>query len=144
MELSAYVATILGTAIGIIAMYQNASGTRQRIMAIVGAAFISMSAIYMFYVIERLASLESTARQAEKLISEHGSNHISEGFILAAMTFLEAHRDEFPDTYERALEICARYKCTSPDQEIQDGYKSNEAAYMFKSILKGVRALKSE
>lgn len=141
MEISGYVATIVGTAAGLLALFLTVAGWKKRIVAAFGIILVAASAYYTAGIIGKLNQLESTYKQANSLISGRSMKHTQEGFILAALTFLEAKKQQFPDTYERALEICKRYECTSPDRELQDGYNSIEAASIFESMLEGIAVM---
>lgn len=141
MEISGYIATIVGTASGLCALYLTVDGWTKRVVAAFGIIVVAASAYYTAGIVGKLNRLDSTYRQASSLVSGRRMDHTPAGFVLAALTFLEAKKQEFPDTYERALEICERYECTSPNSELQAQYNSIEAAYILESILKGMAVM---
>jgi len=138
MELSAYIATVVGAATGLVALYLTVMGWKRRIIAATGVILISASAYYTGEIISKLKEVESTYRQASNLVADRRMKHTNQGFVLAALAFLEAKKQQFPDTYNRALEICEKYGCVSPDRELDDSFASIEAASIFESILEGV------
>lgn len=141
MEISAYIATIVSLALGIFTLFGTVVGWMKRVIAAVGILLVAASAYYTAGIMGQLNQLESTYRQASSLVSDRRMSHTHEGFVLAALTFLEAKKQQFPDTYERALEICERYECTFPNKELQDGYNSIEAAFIFESMLEGIAVM---
>ncbi|RVQ08780.1 hypothetical protein CN063_29100, partial [Sinorhizobium meliloti] len=118
-----------------------AVGWKKMIMAAFGMVLVAISAYYTAGILGKLGQLESTFRQASSLVSDRRTKHTNEGFVLAALAFLEAKKQQLPDTYMRALEICERYGCVSPDRELQDKYNSIEAASIFESILEGIAVM---
>ncbi len=80
----------------------------------------------------------STARQANSLIQKRGTSFTDNGFVLAALAFLEAHEQEYPDSYERAKAICENYGCTKPLPDLRDSYNAIDAASAMSALLGGI------
>lgn len=62
--------------------------------------------------IDRVASIE---RAANQMVEDRSMKYTDLGFVHATLAFLEKNRDLYPDTYQRALKMCAQYKCDSPE-----------------------------
>jgi len=143
MVISGYIATIVGTIAGLISLYLVANGWKKKVLAAAGILSVAISAYYISTIVIKVSAYQSTYHQANALVSSRQMDHSSEGFILAALTFLEAKKIQFPDTYQRALEVCEKYECTSPDVDLQNGYNSIEAASILSSILRSIAVMSS-
>lgn len=62
-----------------------------------------------------LARVGDIARAADQLVANRKMNYTPEGYVLSVLSFLEKNKDLYPDTYNRALEMCQLHKCASPD-----------------------------
>lgn len=61
-----------------------------------------------------------------------------EGYIQAALAFLEKHKDTFPDSYARAILLCENFKCFDPEA---DDFGLLDAASQMDGLLTGISAL---
>lgn len=141
MEISGYIATIVGTAAGLIGLFLTVFGWKRRIVAAVSVCLVAATAYYTSEIVSKLGEVESTYRQASDLVESRRMRHTDQGFMLAALAFLEAKKNQLPDTYERALQICERYGCVSPDRELSDKFVSIEGASILESILEGIAVM---
>jgi hypothetical protein len=61
----------------------------------------------------RIAEMKSIEREAATLLSgfDFTTSGSMAGFMLAAMSFLEKHKERLPDTYARAVALCENSGC---------------------------------
>ena len=108
------------------------------ISAIVCAfAFIWIS-IYIHKLELRIDRVKDVYRAASQLVEKKDTKFTSDGFVQAALSFLEVNKDLYPDTYMRAIEIEQRMR------ESKSIYASVDAASELSGILNGIAILNEE
>ncbi len=75
------------------------------ILAFTGLAII---AVQQYSYVSRL---EDISRNAAILVDTREMRFTDDGFVHAALTFLEKHRYTLPDTYRRAVALCENRGC---------------------------------
>ncbi|NRQ13490.1 hypothetical protein BHMPCIPO_00704 [Ensifer sesbaniae] len=63
----------------------------------------------------QISRLNDIARTADKLVEDREMHFTHRGYVQASLAFLEKNRDLYPDTYLRALSLCAQFSCDKPD-----------------------------
>jgi hypothetical protein len=87
----------------------------------------------------RINRIEKISRSASILLNAHSTDYTSEGFIQAALSFMEKYKGDFPDAYKRATNIFERY-----DKSEYRGLRSTDTAYELAGLIKGIATLSSE
>jgi hypothetical protein len=126
---------ILGSIASVVGLLLPASGVKQRfIHCVYGLAIIVLAYTTVSYqeTIDRVASIERTAT---KMVMDHNGSYTNLGFVHASLAFLEKNRDLYPDTYARALKMCAQYKCDSPEG---DSVELVTLSFTMRGLLKGL------
>jgi len=87
----------------------------------------------------RIAELKMIEREAATLLSgfDFTTSGSMAGFMLAAMSFLEKHKERLPDTYARAVTLCNNVGCL---KTANDEY--NTSMEHFRNMQDGSLALK--
>ena len=89
--------------------------------------------IYIFYQNSKIDKIERVSKSANLLIQSKETEFTSEGFILAALSFLEQNKNEFPESYERAKKIFEKYD-KSDNRSIESVGTSSEMEGLIKGI----------
>ena len=84
-----------------------------------------------------MASVERTATQ---MVADKKMEYTQLGFVQATLAFLEKNKDLYPDTYERALDMCRNYKCNEPGNQLD----MVELSYAMSGLLKGLATIESK
>lgn len=86
--------------------------------------------------LNRVASIE---RAANRMVVERDMHYTPSGFVQATLAFLEKNKDLYPDTYQRALKMCERYKCDQPGNDLD----MITLAYAMQGLLTGLATIDS-
>lgn len=139
--------TGLGIAVGIISLWKTSKDGTARFWQAIALIFVAALALYGGSYKAEVERLNSIARQATTLLKEN-RGATSEGFILSAMTFLEGHKDEFPDTYQRAITICKNHGCLESenkrDNRLEHGWDQVNVKYAFRGLLHGIAVMNED
>ncbi|WP_418114424.1 hypothetical protein RJD40_19350 [Vibrio scophthalmi] len=147
---------IVGSLASIISLFISAPGWKSKGIHLAYALVVTGIATLAFeYKNDRtiaeteLRRFEALEIQATQLLEtrDQTTSGSAKGFMLASLTFLEKNRDLFPDTYERAKQLCENAGCTDT------GYESNgsqprhfdkmyEGATAMHYLIKGVMPVK--
>lgn len=145
-----YTLSILGSIASIIGLLLPASNWKTRwVHVIYGLAVVALS----YALIEsqssseeyerKLARIESIEATAKK-ISENMNSYTSLGYVHAALAFLEKNKELYPDTYERAKDMCKQSDCTGSAQEIEHKYSIIDVSFALSGMLQGIMVLSSD
>ena len=89
-----------------------------------------------------LDDIKSIEREASALNANRRMNFTDEGFINATLSFLEKHRAEFPETYERAKLMWKKNGCSDSahkrSDSLQHAWDRIAVASAMEGILKGI------
>ena len=108
------------------------------LLCIVSAVTFTYMSIYIRKLETRIERTENIQRAALKLVDHRDTRFSSEGFVQAALSFLEINKDLYPDTYMRAIEIERRM------HESESLYAGIDAASELSGILNGIAILNEE
>src|SRR5687768_6043573 len=95
---------IVGSIASIVGLLLPASGWRARLVHVAYGLAVVALASYAVSFRSRLAAIERAERGARAILDQRQS-YGDRAFLQATMAFLEKHRHEFPDSYERANRI---------------------------------------
>lgn len=118
----------------------------QRIMHVaygLAIAVIASVAVWYWQANQRIHKVEVAATRIL------GSDYTNEGFIQAALAFLEKNRDLYPDSYARAQELCKLNSCLGPQHGAQGtssldhALNQNNVAFTLKGLIRGISKLET-
>lgn len=128
---------ILGSVASIVALLLPAQGWRQRAMhALYCAAIVGLS-YYVFEYQQKLGRVASIERIATKMVADREMQYTHLGYVHATLAFLEKNKDLYPDTYQRALDMCASYKCNTPE----NATNVVDLSFAMQGLLKGLATI---
>ncbi len=143
---------LVGGISSIISLFISAPGWKSKTVHLLYALVVTAIATIAFEYkndrttaqleIERYKSVE---KQAGLLLRtrDQTTSGSAKGFMLASLTFLEKNKDIFPDTYERAKQLCENAGCTdtgytSSNSQPQHFNKMYEGATAMHYLIKGI------
>lgn len=134
LTISSSVLSIIGFFISIC---KNIKWSISALCIISSVTFICMS-IYIQKLEMRINRLENIQCAASKLIDNRYSGFSSEGFVQAALSFLESNKDLYPDTYKRAVDIATGMHASDSI------YRGIDAANEIAGIIRGIAILNGQ
>ena len=89
---------------------------------------------------EELRLLLSPETQARSLLHKEEFRFSDQGFMLAVLTFLEKHKEQFPDTYRGAEAICEVNGLFESEEDggLNTSFKQIDGRSAMKSLLEGI------
>lgn len=129
---------IVGSVASIISLIIPRDGLRGKLLHAAYVFLISVVAAIAVFQERQLAATRSIALDASELVERRQMDFTDEGYIQAALAFLEKHKEEFPDAYARAKLMCENFKCFDPGA---DGYDLISASSQLDGLLTGISAL---
>jgi len=88
--------------------------------------------------------VNNAEKNAMHILENRNRDYTTEGFIQASLTFLEKHKELYPDSYARALKICDQNHCLESSysdkfkNSLHHGYSQIDVASSFDGILQGI------
>jgi len=146
---------LVGSVASIIALFLPGKGWRMRI---IHAVYVLIVFILACVIVHRQSELQTVKTQLEAIQAiERAANDLvadkrmmtAEGFINAALAFLEKNQDSFPDAYKRAQDICNKNDVFMTDDKIvvsggsglRHAWSKIEVASAISGILEGIAAV---
>jgi hypothetical protein len=136
---------VAGSIASLIALLISAPGLKSKFIHLAYGVFITALAAGMVEYQQKVSAfqqqLEETHRiekEAEAILdtADRSTSGSMAGFMLASLSFLEKHRQRFPDTYARAVKLCENSGCA------ESGYqKDANALQHFSSMQEGSSAM---
>ncbi|MNL44830.1 hypothetical protein D3C87_1674310 [compost metagenome] len=111
---------IVGSVASVIGLLISAPNHKSRLVYVAYGIFISILAVgavtFQHRVSDaerRIVEMQRIEREAAQLLSgfDFTTSGSMAGFMLAAMSFLEKHKDRLPDSYYRAVVLCENSEC---------------------------------
>lgn len=111
---------VIGSIASIVGVFIAAPTTKSRFVHVIYALSITLLAAGMVSyqqqasdAEQRIAEMQKIEREAAMLLSDYDFTTIGSmsGFVLSALSFLEKHKEQLPDTYSRAVLLCENSKC---------------------------------
>lgn len=131
---------LLGSLASIVALFLPAQRWSQRVAhAIYCAIIISLAYLVVNYQ-QRLDRVASIERVASKMVADREMEYTHIGYVQASLAFLEKNKDLYPDTYNRALDMCAAYKCSDPETDAS----MVSLSFAMSGLLKGLATIDSD
>lgn len=146
---------VVGSIASIIALLIAAPGLKSKLVHLGYAIFIT---VLVAGVVEyqhrattaqrKLDELRRTEREARAILStaDRSTSGSMAGLTLAGLSFLEKHKDRFPDTYLRAVKLCENSGCLNTGHVGRDANRMShflsmqEASGAMEFLLRGIAA----
>lgn len=129
---------ILGSVASIIGLLLPANGWKQRFVHLVYGLAIIVLAFFAVSYQQKLSRVSSIERAAIEMVRDRDMKYTHSGFIHATLSFLEKNSDLYPDTYIRAVKMCAQYSCDSPKA---DSIELVNLAFTYSGMLTGLATI---
>ncbi|MEC9361977.1 MAG: hypothetical protein VYC42_02025 [Pseudomonadota bacterium] len=129
--------SILGAVASIVGLLLPARGWGQRLSHVAYGVVIVILAYFATTYHKRLDRIARIEHVAKQMVEDRQMHYTHLGFVQASLAFLEKNNDLFPDTYRRAIDLCAQYKCSEP----QSGTDMVELAFAMDGILTGLATI---
>ncbi|ENM5787977.1 hypothetical protein QSX70_003509 [Vibrio metoecus] len=140
---------IVGSLASIIALFLPANSMKNRLIHATYVLVIVIVTTIGYSYKNKLERIESAERAATVLLEDRRNKYSSEGFNMAALSFLEKYQDLYPDSYARALDLCNNNSCLKNQYE-EGGNSLNHAfaqinvSSALAGMLQGISVLSSE
>ena len=148
----AVVLGIIGSVASVIGLLIAAPNRHSRLVHVAYGIFISVLAVgvvtYQHKVSDaerRIVEMKRIEREAATLLSgfDFTTSGSMAGFMLAAMSFLEKHKDRLPDTYNRAVTLCNNSGCLRTangeySTSMEHFRNMQDASYALKYLIQGI------
>lgn len=130
--------TIFSSVLSIIGFFVSIfmnHNTRTLVLCIVSSVIFIGLSIYVQQLEKRLSRIEDIHRAASELVDQRRITFSPEGFVQAALSFLETTKDLYPDTYARAADIAKKM------HESESIFSGSEAESEMVGIIYGIAIL---
>lgn len=114
-----------------VSIFKNLN-TKTLVLCIVSSVIFIGLSIYVQQLETRLSRIEDIHRATSELVDQRGFTFSPEGFVQAALSFLETTKDLYPDTYPRAVEIAQKM------HESESIFSGSEAESEIAGIIYGI------
>lgn len=84
----------------------------------------------------KISRIEKVSKSANLLVKQKSMEFTHEGFILAALSFLEQNKSDYPESYQRAKGIFEKY-----DKSEYRGIESLSISSEMEGLIKGIAIL---
>jgi hypothetical protein len=129
----------IGSVASVVALFLPGTGWKVRVMHAAYVLFIIITSGTAIYYWDRVKQAGDIKTQLQEIIDGRRMNYSDTGYIFAALTFLRAHKDEYPEPYSRAIELCDTRKCTGTG--FQHDLDMIPTASYLDGILRGILAM---
>ena len=100
---------LIGTVLGIIGFFFPIEWKNKAYIKVVFMLIFTILSIWIVNQNSKINQIEKVSKSANLLIEQKSTEFTSEGFILAALSFLEQNKNSYPDSYKRANDIFYTY-----------------------------------
>ena len=140
---------VVGSVASIIALVLPASGKMQRIVHAAYVLLIVVIASSAVIYKSQLNRINNAEKSARILVESKEMKFTTEGFNMAALAFLEKYKDLYPDSYERASELCKNNGCflnqyANTSSSLTHAYSQINVSSALDGLLRGIAELSSE
>ena len=127
---------LLSALLGIVGFFFPVEWKNKTSIKIVFTIVLLSLSAYIIYQNSKINRAEKISKSANLLIEQKHMEFTHEGFILAALSFLEQNRKDFPESYERAKMIFDKY-----DKSPYRGLESVDTSFEMEGLIKGIGIL---
>lgn len=134
-----FVLSAVGSIASLIAFVLPLQTKHQRFVHLAyGLSIFAITSVAVWYW-SQFNRIKNVERAATSLVSQREMKYTHEGYIQAALAFLEKNKDIYPDAYERAKQLCNINNCLV----LKDSTESVHLAFALDGLLKGIGTLES-
>ncbi len=139
----------VGSLASIVALFLPANSMKNRLIHAAYVLVIVIVTTIGYSYKNKLERIESAERAATVLVEDRWNKYSSEGFNMAALSFLEKYQDLYPDSYARALDLCSNNRCLKNQYEeggnsLNHAYAQINVSSALTGMLQGISVLSSE
>ncbi|MBL7888807.1 MAG: hypothetical protein JNL24_04610 [Bacteroidia bacterium] len=127
---------ILSGIIGIIGFFFPIEWKKKIIIKLMFSLILLLLTSYIVFQNSKINRIEKISKSANLLINKKSMEFSNEGFILAALSFLEQQKNDFPESYERAKMIFEKY-----DKNEYRSIESVRVSSEMEGLIKGIGIL---
>lgn len=93
--------------------------------------------------LSELSEIKKIERQATSLANPRDLSTAGNmiGYSLSVLAFLEKHQDKYPETYDRAKEICSKSNCYGKDDSLSHFSEIQKASSAMRELIRGISSL---
>ncbi|MAP34709.1 MAG: hypothetical protein CME75_02735 [Halomonas sp.] len=93
--------------------------------------------------LSELNEIKRIERQAESLSNPRDRSTYGNmvGYSLSVLAFLEKHKDRYPETYDRAREVCSNANCTGKSENISSFSGMQDVSSAMRELVRGISTL---
>lgn len=136
---------IVGSVASVVALLLPATGWKARVVHVLYGLFISALATAVVVYQGQLAEIRRVESQAGALIrgADLSTDGSSRGFMLASLAFLEKNKEQFPETFRRAVALCDNVGVTISAQDdavvrLHQGWRLTDGAAAMRALVSGI------
>ena len=143
------VLAILSSIVGIASAIIPAQTRRARAFHVVyGLAIVALAVPLTSYA-NQLSRIRRIERAANTLVERQQMDFTDAGFVQAALAFLEANKEVFPDAYARAVRMCEGHGGYAgldgnDTASLNRSLNMTELAFAMKGLLRGIAAVETQ
>ena len=101
----------VGSVASVVGLLIPRQSKHQRVIHAAYAIGIAVLACVATWYWQQTTRIRSVERAATSLVASASFNYTHEGFVQAALAFLEKNKDLYPDSYARAQQLVQECKC---------------------------------
>ena len=141
---------VAGSVASVVALFIAAPTRRQRVIHAIYAVVVAISVAAAVWSYQKLSRVERVERAASELVKDADFHYTKEGFVQAALAFLEKNKDLYPDSYARAQEICRLNNCLGSEysgpasQSLDHALNQLNAASALQGLLRGIATINKD
>jgi len=135
---------------GVVGYFGFSKIAKYRWYCAIYSLLIVASSLVAFHYLNKYNRTQEVERQANLLSQNRRMNYTSEGYIMAALAFLEKNKDLYPDAYRNAMKLCESNDCFSQKYGRNDavtsldhGFNMITVASQLDGIVTGIGSLES-
>lgn len=93
--------------------------------------------------LSELADIKRIERQATSLSNPRDMTTTGNmvGYSLAVLAFLEKHRERYPDSYARAVQLCEQANCLGKDEKMSHFTEMQKVSSSMRELIRGISSL---
>jgi len=128
--------SLLSGLIGILGYFYPIEWKKSFVIKIAFSIILLFLSTFIILQNSKIEKIERISKSANLLIEGRNTKFTSEGFILAALSFLEQNKSDFPDAYYKAEMIYFEYN-NSEDREME----SIGTSFELEGLIRGIAIL---
>ena len=141
---------VVGSIASIVGLFRSGLTNRQRVVHAAWGISVALCVGAAVWSQQKLSRIERVERAATELLKDRRFNYTPEGFIQAALAFLEKNKDLHPDSYARAQEICRLNNCLGSqhsggsENSLNHAFNQINVASALEGLLRGIATINKD